>query len=196
MPGLQADDTDDEDSDDDDIEVSAESAEAELSTCPIPVKDIKLTINIERLSKDWNSPVYAFFKPTPLIEYIKDRRVHVFECNAKHCKGKGNGRMVRRYLDTSDAKSTSNLRKHAKVCWGEEEVATADKTRDANTAREALKKSRDGSITEAFEQVAKSRVTYSHRQHTTTESRCVSDPHSLRTRPDLHLQCRNCAMGC
>jgi len=151
LPGLQADDTDDEDSDDDDIEVSAESAEAELSMCPIPVKGIKLTINIERLSKDWNSPVYAFFKPTPLIEYIKDRRVHVFECNAKHCKGKGNRRMVRRYLDTSDAKSTSNLCKHAKVCWGEEEVATADKTRDANTAREALKKSRDGSITEAFE---------------------------------------------
>jgi hypothetical protein len=77
--------------------------------------------------KDWNSPIYVFFKPTPMIEYIKDRRVHVFECNAKSCKGKGNGRMVRRYLDTSDAKSTSNLRKHAKICWGEEVVASADK---------------------------------------------------------------------
>jgi len=152
MPGLEADeDTDDEDSDDDDVEVPAESAEAELSTCPIPVKDIKLTINVERLSKEWTSPVYAFFKPTPLIEYIKDRRVHVFECNAKHCKGKGNGWMVRRYLDTSDAKSTSNLCKHAKICWGEDEVAAADQTQDANTAREALKKNRDGSITEAFE---------------------------------------------
>jgi hypothetical protein len=46
MPGLEVhDDTDDEDSDDEDIEVAAESAEAELSTCPMPVKDIKLTIN-------------------------------------------------------------------------------------------------------------------------------------------------------
>ena len=46
------------------------------------------------------------------------------------CMGKGNGRMVRRYLDTGDAKSTSNLRKHAKICWGEEAVTVADKTRD------------------------------------------------------------------
>jgi hypothetical protein len=134
--------------------------------------NLKLTINIDRLSKEWNSPIYAFFKPTVTIEYIRDRRVHVFECSARHCKGKGNGRMVRRYLDTSDAKSTSNLRKHAKVCWGEEEVAGADRTKDVHTAREALKNRRDGSITQAFERVAKATVTYSHRQHTTTESRC------------------------
>jgi hypothetical protein len=88
--------------------------------------------------------------------------------------------MVRRYLDTSDAKSTSNLRKHAKICWGEETVVAADQTRDVETAREALRKLKDGSITEAFERVAKGkpgRITYSHRQHTTTESRCVSVPH-------------------
>ena len=84
--------------------------------------------------------------------------------------------MVRRYLDTSDAKSTSNLRKHAKICWGEEAVAAADQTRDVNAAREALGKVKDGSITEAFERVAKGKVTYSHRQHTTTESRYVSIP--------------------
>ena len=69
--------------------------------------------------------MYIFFKQTPSIEYIKDRRVHVFECAAKHCMGKVNGRMVRRYLDTGDAKSTSNLCKHAKICWGEEAVAAA-----------------------------------------------------------------------
>ena len=87
--------------------------------------------------------------------------------------GKGNGRMVRRYLDTGNAKSTSNLRKHAKICWGEEAVAAADKTRDVRAAREALAKMKlvDSSITAAFERVAESRVTYSHRQHTTTEAR-------------------------
>jgi hypothetical protein len=116
-----------------------------------------------------------------LIEYVKGRRVHVFECNAKHCKGKGNGRFVRRYLDTTDAKSTSNLRKHAKICFGDKEVASADKTRDVHAAREALKNMKDGSITEAFERVAKSKVTYSHRQHTTTESRYVSVPHCSMT---------------
>ena len=97
----------------------------------------------------------------------------MFECAATHCLGRGNGRIVRRYLDTGDAKSTSNLRKHAKICWGEEAVAAADDTKDVHAAREALGKlgSVDGSITAAFERVAKSKVTYSHRQHTTAEAR-------------------------
>jgi hypothetical protein len=151
---------------------------------------------VERLSKDWNSPIYVFFKPTPLIEYVKERRVHVFECSAKHCRGKGNGRMVRRYLDTSDAKSTGNLRKHAKICWGAETVAAADETRNVDAAREAVKKVKDGSITEAFERVAKGKVTYSHRQHTTTESRCVCNPHNPRTVADLKKQCRIRALDC
>jgi hypothetical protein len=82
---------------------------------------------------------------------------------------------VCRYLDTSDAKSTGNLRKHAKVCWTDEVVAHADATKDVKTAREALAslENVDGSITAAFERVAKSKVTYSHRQHTKTEARYV-----------------------
>ena len=81
--------------------------------------------------------------------------------------------MVRRYLDTGDAKSTSNLRKHAKICWGDEAVAAADNTGNVLAAREALKNmpSVNSSITDAFERVAKGKVTYSHRQHTTTEAR-------------------------
>lgn len=122
--------------------------------------------------EEWNSPIYVFFKPTPTIECIKGQRVHVFECAATHCKGKGNGRIVRRYLDTGDAKSTENLQKHAKLCWGEEVVAAADNTKDIHVAREALeKKSVDSSITSAFERVSKGKVTYSHRQHTTAEAR-------------------------
>ena len=122
--------------------------------------------------------MYVFFKQTPSIEYIKERRVHVFECAATRCMGKGNGWMVRRYLDTGDAKSTSNLRKHAKICWGEDTVAAADNTRDVRAAREALGKMKlvDGSITAAFERAAKGKITYSHRQHTTTEARYVSPP--------------------
>lgn len=152
-------------------ETPAESAEAELSKCLIKLKIINLITTLERISKEWNSPIYVFFKPNPSIEYIHERRVHVFECSARHCKGKGNGRFVRRYLDTGDAKSTGNLRKHAKVCWGLETVAAADETRNIVTARKALEKVKDGSITEAFERVAKGKVTYSTRQHTTTQSR-------------------------
>ena len=98
--------------------------------------------------------------------------MHVFECAAGRCKGK-NGRDVCCYLDTGDAKSTSNMRKHAKICWGADTVAAADATRDLDTAREVLAKSRlkDDSITAAFERIGKKAVTYSHRQHTKTEAR-------------------------
>jgi hypothetical protein len=166
-------DNDNEDGSDDDAEEPEESAEAELGLFDGISDSYRTNICIERLSKEWNSPVYVFFEPTPSIVYIKDRRVHEFECAATRCMGKGNGRVVRRYLDTGDTKSTSNLRKHAKICWGEDAVAAADNTRSVQAAREVLGKMKSGnsSITDAFEQAAKGTVTYSHHQHTTTEAR-------------------------
>jgi hypothetical protein len=108
--------------------------------------------------KHWNTPIYAFFKPTPAIDLIAGRRAHVFSCSAKVCKGKGrHGQDVRRYLNTADVTSTSNLRRHAKACWGEETVAAAGSVKDVYAARIVLAKStpRDGSITAAFERLAK-----------------------------------------
>jgi hypothetical protein len=60
-----------------------------------------------------------------------------------------------------------------KSAGGEDIMAEADKTRDVHAAREAVSKmkSANGSITDAFERLAKGKVTYSHRQHTTTEAR-------------------------
>ena len=81
--------------------------------------------------------------------------------------------MVRRYLDTGDAKSTSNLRKHTRLCWGVETVGEADETKNYGAASEIIKLHKDGSITDSFEWKGKGKVTYSHRQHTTTQSRCV-----------------------
>jgi len=160
------------------VEEVEETAEAELGKSLLLHLSLLVSdpnTHAERLVKEWNSPIYVFFKHTPSIETIKGRRVHVFECNAKSCMGKGNGRMVRRYLDTGDAKSTGNLRKHARGCWGEEAVAAADNTKNVWAAREALGKAKlvDGSIMAAFERVAKDRVTYSHRQHTSSEARYV-----------------------
>ena len=136
------------------IEELAESAEEELKW----------------LSKKWTSPIYVFFKLMPSIVYIKGRHVHVFECAATRCMGKGNVCMVCQYLDTGDAKSTGNLWKHAKICWGEEAVSAADNTKDVRASCEAL----GTSITAAFKQIAKDKVTYSHHQHTTTEARQVT----------------------
>jgi hypothetical protein len=128
--------------------------------------------NKGRLLKQWNTPVYAFFKPTPVIIHVDGRRAHIFECCVKTCKGR-NGRHVRRYLNTADATSTSNLRRHAKICWGQETVAAASSTHDVSTARTVLGKPvlKDGSITAAFERVKKEKLTFSHRQHSKAESR-------------------------
>ena len=108
----------------------------------------------------------------PQVEYVNNRRAHVFECAAGKCRGK-HGQDVCRFLDTGDAKSTSSLRRHAKNCWGDEAVAAADSTQDLESARVVLAKTklRDRSITAEFERIGKGKVTYSHCQHTSTESR-------------------------
>jgi hypothetical protein len=62
------------------------------------------------------------------------------------------------------------------MCWGDEAVSAADNTKDLDGARTVLAKSglkRDGSITGAFERISKETVSYSHRQHTYTETRYV-----------------------
>ena len=110
-----------------------------------------------------------FFKPTPIIDHIDDCCVHNFTCNVKTCKGKGkNGQNVGCYLNTVDATSTSNLRYHAKNCWGDETIAAASDTKDVHAAHAVLEKSnlKDGLITAAFQRVGKEKIMYSHRQHT------------------------------
>jgi len=120
---------------------------------------------LQRLRKEWTSPIYAFFKSSPAIRYIGSRRVHVFECLAENCKGKGkNPRYVNRYLDKADARSTSNLRKHVKNCWGTDILEAADKIRDLDSIRAVVGKtglrSKDGSLATAFEGMGKGKLTY------------------------------------
>jgi hypothetical protein len=120
--------------------------------------------------KDWIAPIYAFFAPTPLIKYVEGRHCHAFQCLTLHCKQKS--RSIWRYLDTGDAKSTGNLRRHAKRCWGNDVVASADKAKTAKEVQDTTtsKGSLDPqSITAAFERKGKGKVTYSHWQHTKTE---------------------------
>ncbi|KAG1742795.1 uncharacterized protein EDB91DRAFT_1081416 [Suillus paluster] len=52
----------------------------------------------ERLMKEWVSPVYAFFDPTPRITEVGGRRAHEFKCHAKGCKA-----TIRQFLDKKDA---------------------------------------------------------------------------------------------
>ena len=164
--------------DDSNTERPAKSAQAKLSTHPprIPVcYSHVIMLSPDHLADNWTSPIYIFFRRTPRIEYVDSRQVHVFECAASHCKGK-HGRDVRRFLNTGNAKLTSNLHRHAKTCWGNEAVSAADNTKDLDGACIVLAKSglkRDGSITSAFECIGKEKVTYSHCQYTYTQTRYV-----------------------
>jgi hypothetical protein len=65
----------------------------------------------EQLAKKWTSPMYAFFEPTPAIEYVNGCHSHVFKCASQNCK-----RTVQWFLDKKDSTSTSNMRKHVESC--------------------------------------------------------------------------------
>jgi uncharacterized DUF497 family protein len=164
---------------DDELAVQEEMGEQELGDSTIhTLSDPKLTsmIHPSRLQKDWQSPIYAFFSPDVAISYVDGRRVHDFTCVTAHCKGKGkNSQLVRHYLDTDDKKSTSGLRRHAIICWGEEVVKEAAAATDIASARAMLKGAvqRNRSITAIFERLGKEKITYSYRQHTKAETQWV-----------------------
>lgn len=120
----------------------------------------------ERMMNSWNTPIYAFYYPIPTINYDNQRRYHEFRCFKTSCN-----KTIRRFLDTTDSNSTGNMHRHTKKCWGEDILKLAMNTTNADEARERLAKSKNGSIAEAFKVKGKGKLTYSHRQHTKTETR-------------------------
>lgn len=177
---LSGDDEDDEDDDEDDDEEEESSGEdekddeaegedeAELGTS-FYTHALHQYIDIPpaRLRKRWNSPIYAFFKPTVDIEYVGGRRTHVFSCARKSCT-----QVLRRYVDTKD-RSTGNLQKHAISCWGEDAVMRAKDLASPDEARRVIVDSilQTGRISTYFSRKKKGKVTYSHMQHTREETR-------------------------
>jgi hypothetical protein len=110
----------------------------------------------------------CFFNPKPCIVTIEGRRAHEFKCLGKGCKA-----TIRRYLDKKDARSTGNMWKHVRACWGKDALVAADNAKDATEARTKIVRGflRNGSITASFEWKGKGQVTYSHCQHTRAEMR-------------------------
>ncbi|KAH9911967.1 uncharacterized protein BXZ73DRAFT_56690 [Epithele typhae] len=123
------------------------------------------------MDRGWDSPIYGFFKPIPKVASdVNGRRMHIFECTAKSCHKKS----VNRYIDKGDATSTGNMTRHAKGCFGDEAVkraTKADMTPAEVRQRFGKNASESGDITSFFERNGKGPVTYSHRQHTRTETR-------------------------
>ncbi|KAG0700000.1 hypothetical protein DFH29DRAFT_983246 [Suillus ampliporus] len=106
----------------------------------------------------WTSPVYTFFHSEPNIEYVHGHWSHLFKCATKGCK-----KRVHQFLDTGDAKSTGNLRKHVKAATETKNVTEAH----ATVVQSILE---TGSIQTSFNCKGKGKVTYSHCQHTKTET--------------------------
>ncbi|SJL03663.1 uncharacterized protein ARMOST_16509 [Armillaria ostoyae] len=155
-----------QDPDDSDDEMDVEGEELE---------EFSDEAELLKMMTKWTSPMYAFYSPIPEIEYRDGRKCHIFRCTAQANVTRCGHRIVR-YLDTKDAQSTSNLRKHARKCWGEDVIKEADEAGTLDAARTLLRKDagsdkRNGSITSHFARQGKGRVTYSHRQHTKQESR-------------------------
>src|SRR5882724_4812830 len=86
--------------------------------------------------------------------------------------------MVQQFLNMKDSTSTNNLRKHVKSCWGKDALEVGMAAGTAKDARESVVKEikGSGSITAAFERKGKGKVTFSHHQHTKTETKSVTLP--------------------
>ncbi|KAF5340850.1 hypothetical protein D9758_016601 [Tetrapyrgos nigripes] len=117
--------------------------------------------------KTWTAPVYAFYDPIPTIEYINGRKCQVFKCSGTACH-----KEIRRYQDKSDANATKGLRDHIQSCkcWGAAVLENVKNLKGDEARKAARSYLKDGTITAAFQRVNKGTVTYSHRQHTKTET--------------------------
>lgn len=69
---------------------------------------------------------------------------------------------MNRYLDKADARSTSNLRKHAKVCWGSDVVEAGDRTKNIEATRAVVAEitSRKSSPASVLEGAGKGKLSY------------------------------------
>jgi hypothetical protein len=121
------------------------------------------------MSKKWTSPTYAFFDSPPAAYEVDGRECHIFSC--LKCKDK-----FRRFLDTKDANSMSNLCKHVKNCWGEDALQAAEDIKKLDLAREKVVRPflKNGSITTAFRWKGSRKVTYSTKPYTKIEVQLVS----------------------
>lgn len=129
-----------------------------------------LHIFLERLKARWTSAIYGFYKPDVSISETGGRRAHVFACAKPSCK-----HTVKRYVDTKD-RSTSNMKKHALACWGEEVLNRGIETGSAEEVRKVVSTDGldSGRISMHFKRKKKQgTVTYSHMQHTREETRYV-----------------------
>ncbi|KAI9458441.1 hypothetical protein F5148DRAFT_983769 [Russula earlei] len=147
-----------------------------VSTGNVEEQDYYSPFGIECLSKEWKSPIYAFYEHVPDITYVNSRHCHEFKCAAHGCKYKSQC-----YLNTKDKTSTGNLIKYGKSCWGEEAWNAANECNNTAEARELVTKpmAKTVLIMTLFKWSGKGKVTYSHCIHMRTETKCIVEDHGF-----------------
>ncbi|KAN0093100.1 hypothetical protein V8E55_003884 [Tylopilus felleus] len=98
----------------------------ELDTTIDSKEDLTPKDKLVHMMKDWNSPVDAFFQPTPAIEEVGGWRSHIFKCCMRGCKV---------------------------TCWGTETLKAVDTMKNVDDVHEKIVGSVlcTRSITQAFE---------------------------------------------
>ncbi|KAJ6468855.1 hypothetical protein C8R45DRAFT_837606 [Mycena sanguinolenta] len=129
-----------------------------------------LTYASEKLKKSSTSHIYAFYSGDVGIEYRDGKLHHIFTCAARSCK-----QTVARNQQSKDASSTKNLTRHAKKCWGEDNIKAAADVKDLAEARRLLKANsglKNQRLTDIFKQHASDTgESFSHVPLTREESR-------------------------
>ncbi|KAG2071640.1 hypothetical protein BDR04DRAFT_1075395 [Suillus decipiens] len=135
----------------------------ENDAAPAAEQDDEADLNA--LKKTWRSAVYTFFKLDAVaVQYHDGRLVHFFPCGARKCKLSAGG--VRRFQDSKDKSSTTNLRHHANGCWGKEVVDRAF------SGGKVVQASR--SVFSAFARKGQQLVHHTYRMNTSDEVRSVN----------------------
>ncbi|KAG2145265.1 hypothetical protein DEU56DRAFT_910384 [Suillus clintonianus] len=125
-----------------------------------PVAEQDDEANLNALKKTWCSVVYTFFKLDAVaVQYHNGHLVHFFPCGAHKCKLSVGG--VRRFQDSKDKSSTTNLRHHANGCWGKEAVDCAFNGRKVPAT--------SGSVFSAFARKGQQPVRHTYQMHTSNK---------------------------
>lgn len=126
-------------------------------------------LTLEHMMKHWTSPVYAFYCPIPDIIYVNGQHAHVFRCAATSCKY-----ICWCFLDGPNCSSASNLIKHIKMSWGDSAYKATMDCQHGNEACKSVIKSlmTTGTITMAFNQKGRGKVSYRQSAHKNWNKAC------------------------
>jgi hypothetical protein len=121
------------------------------------------------MQQRWRSFVYAFYDTPQIRRGAANRKIITFRCaNKRKCTHE-----IGRYLDKLDKSSTSNLHKHVRACWGVPAFEAGKELGTKVKAYELVVKpmKKNGTLTAAFDIIAKGKPRYSNVNHTKAEIR-------------------------